>query len=157
MKRWSLRAAYVGATLATALATLSAEPALAHIVVRPDLVEQGELAELQIELSPLRPGAPPTSLELEGAGIEVLSTRLEGVVGAETRWLARVRAEAGPGVVPIVLRALYADGRSVEVDQRLTVVPAPKRAGFPWPAALVGVLLAVAFAASAVLLTRRRA
>jgi hypothetical protein len=63
VKRWSSRAAYVGATLATATATLSTERALAHIVVRPDLIE---VLDLQVELSQLRPGAPPQALELEG-------------------------------------------------------------------------------------------
>jgi hypothetical protein len=139
------------------LATLSADPASAHIVVRPDLIELGETVELQVELSRLRPGSPPETLELEGAGLEVLSTELEARVGAETRWRARVRATGSPGVVPIVLRAVYADGRSVEVDQSLTVVPESKEAGFPWPAAIAGVLLAVAAAAAALFLARRKA
>ena len=59
--------------------------------------------------------------------------------------------------MPIVLRAVYADGRSVEVDQSLTVVPASEEEGFPWPAAIVGVLLALAAAAAALLLARRQA
>ena len=139
------------------LATLSADPAYAHIVVRPDLIELGETVDVEVELSRLRPGLPPGMLELEGAGLEVISTELKARVGAETRWRARIRATGSPGVVPIVLRAVYADGRSVEVDQSLTVVPASEEAGFPWPAAIVGVLIAVAAAAAALLLARRKA
>ena len=139
------------------LATLSADPASAHIVVTPDLIELGQTVELQIELSPLRPGSPPETLELEGAGLEVYSTELEARVGAETRWRARIRATGSPGALPIVLRAVYADGRTVEVDQSLTVVPASEEAGFPWAATMVGVLLAVAAAAAALLFARRKA
>ena len=139
------------------LATLSADPAYAHIVVTPDLIELGETVDVQVELSRLRPGAPPETLELEGDGLEVFSTELEARVGAETRWRARIRATGSPGVLPIVLRAVYPDGRSVEVDQSLTVVPATEEAGFPWTAAIAGVLLALAAAAAALFLARRKA
>ena len=139
------------------LATLPAEPAQAHIVVRPDLIERGETVELEVELSRLRPGSPPDRLELEGDRIEVFATELAARVGVETRWRARIRATGSPGVVPIVLRAVYRDGRSVEVDQSLTVVPASDEAGFPWPAVIVGVLLALAAAAAALLLAFRKA
>ena len=139
------------------LATLPAEPAQAHIVVRPDLIERGETVELEVELSRLRPGSPPERLELEGDGIEVFATELAARIGVETRWRARIRATGSPGVVPIVLRAVYRDGRSVQVDQSLTVVPANEEAGFPWPAVIVGVLLALAAAAAALLLAFRKA
>ena len=139
------------------LATLPAEPAQAHIVVRPDLIERGETVDLEVELSRLRPGSPPERLELEGDGIEVFATELAARIGVETRWRARIRATGSPGVVPIVLRAVYRDGRSVEVDQSLTVVPASEEAGFPWPAVIVGVLLALAAAAAALLLAFRKA
>ena len=42
----------------------------------------------------------------------------------ETAWSVRLRATGATGAVPVVLRAIYPDGRSVEVDQQLTVVPA---------------------------------
>ena len=156
MKRWSLHGAYAGATLAALLTGATAEPARAHVQVQPGVVAQGEVVELQVELPQLRPGPAPTALELEAPNVEVLSTRLVGSAGAETRWRARVRAVGPPGAVPVVLRALYADGRSVEVDQTLTIVPAAVEQDFPWPAAVAGALLAVAFAATALLLARRR-
>jgi hypothetical protein len=88
----------------------------------------------------------------------VTSTELEGTTGTETRWLARVRAPDAAGVLPIVRRAVYADGRSVEVDQTLTVVPASDgNAGSPWAAVIVAVLLAATGAVAALLLARRRA
>lgn len=136
---------------------MSAQPALAHVDVRPTLVEQGSLAELRVELPPLRPGPRPERLELEGQGIEVLAVRMQAVSGPETVWTVRLRANGPPGVTPLVLRAVYADGKSVEVDQQLTVVPAPEGAGFPWPGVVVGALLAVAFAGAGLYLARRKA
>ena len=125
--------------------------------ILPGVVEQGAVVELRVELSQLRPGPPPSSLELEAPGIASLSTRLEETAGAETRWRARVRADGPAGDVPVVLRAVYADGRTVEVDQTLTIVPAAERPGFPWPAAIAGTLLVLAFAAVALFLARRKA
>ena len=69
----------------------------------------------------------------------------------------RLRADRDPGVVPLVLRAVYADGASVEVDEELTVAPAPTGSDFPWPALVVGALLAVAFAGLSLRLARREA
>ena len=60
-------------------------------------------------------------------------------------------------MVPIVLRAVYADGKSVEVDQQLTVAPAPEQSSFPWVVVVVGALLAFAFAAVTLRLARRKA
>ncbi|MGZ8781863.1 MAG: hypothetical protein ACXWZB_00010 [Gaiellaceae bacterium] len=138
---------------------LAPEAASAHLEIRPGLVEQGSVAEVRVELPQLRAGSQPTGLEVEGAGIEVLSTRSQGTVGvgSETAWSVRLRATAGPGVVPLVLRAVYADGRSVEVDERLTVVPAQERAGFPWPWVVVGGMLALGFAGVSLHLARRNA
>ena len=110
-----------------------------------------------VELPPLRPGSPPRRLEVEGEGVEVSATELRGTTGADTLWTVRLRATADPGVVPIVLRAVYADGKSVEVDQQLTVAPAPKRSGFPWVGVVVGALLAVAFAVVSLRVARRKA
>ncbi len=72
------------------------------------------------------------------------SSDLQGTSGADTLWNVRLRATAAPGVVPIVLRAVYADGKSVEVDQQLTVAPAPEQSSFPWVVVVVGALLAFA-------------
>lgn len=124
--------------------------------VRPGVVEQGAVTEIRVELPQLREGPAPERLVVEGAGIEVLSTGLQGRAGPETRWLVRLQADAPPGRVPIVLRAVFADGRAVEVDSALTVVPAAADEPFPVAAVIVGVLLAVGFAASALLLLARR-
>ena len=159
VKRWSLRAAYVGATLATSYGLLTTEPAYAHLDVRPGVVTAGQAVDLVVELPSLRPGPNPVALEVEGEGLAVLSTRLVDAVGGDTLWTARVRADSDPGKLPLVLRAVYADGRSVEVGQALVVVPGEETVedGFPWVAAVVGVTAATALAAAAFLLARRRA
>ena len=120
--------------------------ARAHLDLRPRLVVQGELTDVRVELPQLRPGAPPSELEVEGDGIEVRSSELEGTLGSETFWTVRLRADGEPGIVPLALRAVYDDGRSVEVDQQLTVVPAPEGSSFPWPAVAVGAAAGVTFA-----------
>ena len=52
--KWcSLRPAYVGATLAALLAIVSAEPALAHVDLRPRLVERGAVVDVRVELPQL--------------------------------------------------------------------------------------------------------
>ena len=137
------------------LGLLSAEPATAHVNLQPGLLELGEVTELRVELPRLRPGAPPEALELEGEGLEALSSRLQGTVGAESVWSVRVRAGGEPRTVPVVLRSRYVDGGSVEVDDRLTLVPAAE-SSFPWVAVLAGGALAVGFAVAALTLARRR-
>jgi hypothetical protein len=104
----------------------------------------------------LRPGPAPQRIAVEGEGIEVLSTRLQGVKGSETVWSVRVRADAPPGRVPIVLRALYRDGESVAVHETLTVVPRSETSSFPWVAIAGGTLLVLALAAALLGLARRR-
>jgi hypothetical protein len=136
---------------------LLTEPSLAHVDVRPRLVVQGVATGLRIELPRLRPGAAPVRLDMEGEGVTVLSSALSGVVRGETRWNVRVRTEAEPGVLPVALRAVYGDGRSVEVDEMLTVVPAERESNFPWNVAIVGVLLAASLAAGVLAVARRRA
>ena len=79
----------------------------------------------------LRPGPAPARIEVEGSGIEVLSTRLQGTKGSETVWTVRVRAEAPPGELPLILRAVYAGGEVVEVSDSLTVVPGPEESIVP--------------------------
>jgi hypothetical protein len=157
MKRWSLRAAYATVTLTALLLTLPWEPASAHVDLRPRLVVQGALTDVRVELPQLRPGEPPSGLEVEGEGIEVSSADLQGTLGSETLWSVRLRATAEPGVVPLVLRAVYDDGQSVEVDQQLTVVPAPEGSSFPWAGVVAGAFLAAAFAAVSLRLARRKA
>ena len=152
-----LRAAYLGAALATLLTLMTSAGAWAHVDVQPRLVEQGEAAELRIELPQLRAGPAPERLEVEGEGIEVLSTRLQGMVGPETVWSVRVRANGQPGPALLILRAVYAGGESVEVDDTLTVVPPAEVESFPWVAIVAGVLLALALAGAALLLARRKA
>ena len=125
--------------------------------VAPSLVQQGVVTDVQVELPQLRPGGPPNGLELEGDDVEVLAVREQGKRGSESVWTVRLRAEGEPGNVPIVLRALYPDDTSVEVDAALTVVPGPEEAGFPWAGVVVGAGLAAGFAAVALVVARRKA
>ena len=157
MKWLSLRTVNVSATLAALALTMLAQPALAHLVVRPTLLEQGALTDIRVELPQLRPGPPPQRLEVEGNGIEVVSADLQGTSGSDTLWNIRLRATAAPGAVPIVLRAVYGDGQAVEVDQQFTVTPGPERSGVPWVGVVAGVLIAVALAAFSLGLARRKA
>jgi hypothetical protein len=136
---------------------MSAQPAAAHLVIQPTLVQQGVTTDVRVELPQLRPGGPPRRLEVEGDGLEVFSADLQGTSGSDTLWNVRLRATAEPGVVPFVLRAVYADDRSVEVDQQLTVAPGPEQSGFPWVGVVAGTLLALAFAAVSLRLARRKA
>lgn len=157
VKRTPLRPAYAGATLSALLALLLTEPALGHVDVRPRLVEQGTETVLRIELPQLRAGSAPERLEVEGDGIEVLSTRLQGMAGPETVWSVRVRTDAPAGQVRLVLRAVYTDGASVDVDDSLTVVPPSETSSFPWRGVVVGVLLALSLALVSLHLVRRKA
>ncbi|MEA2467227.1 MAG: hypothetical protein QOJ57_1353 [Thermoleophilaceae bacterium] len=156
VKRCPLHAASVGATLAVLAVALSAEPAGAHVNVEPRLLQRGEITDVVVELPRLRPGAPPRRLVVEGPGIEVLSSGLLALKGSESRWNVRLRADAPPGTVAIVLRAVYADGRAVEVRNALTVVPREEPSSFPWAGAVGGFLLAIATAAAALAIARRR-
>lgn len=161
MKRIPLRAAYAAATLSTLLALLLTEPSLAHVDVQPRLVAQTALTELRIELPRLRAGAPPVRLEVEAQGVDVLASRLLGVAGGETRWSVRIRVSPAvpAGELPLVLRGVFADGESVEVDSGITVVPGaeePAADAFPWVAVAAGAALALAVAAAGLVLARRR-
>jgi hypothetical protein len=157
VKRWSLRAAYVGATLATALATLLPEPAHAHLDVRPGIVQAGTAVELLVELPRLRPGRRPVGLELEADGLEVLSTRLVDAVRTETLWAARVRVDSEPGTLPVVLRAIYSDGRSVDVNASLVVLGDEEESGFAWWKATLAAAVAVGLGGALLVVARRRA
>jgi hypothetical protein len=163
VKRTPLQTAYVAAAVSTLLSLLTAEPALAHVDVRPRLVEQGKATQLHIELPQLRAGSPPVRLEIEGDGVAVLASSLEGVAGAETLWNVRLRVSPAipPGELLLILRGVFADGKSVEVDGAITVVPPAPAASetseqFPWLAVVAGVTVALALAVAALLLARRR-
>lgn len=158
MKRTPLRLAYATATVTTLLLT---EPALGHVDVRPRLVEPGTETALRIELPQLRAGAPPVRLEVEGDGVAVLASSLQGVAGAETLWSVRLRVSPSvpPGELLLILRAVFADGESVEVDGGIIVLPPAEEeaAGtFPWLEVAAGVSLALAFGVAALILARRR-
>jgi len=71
-------------------------------------------------------------------------------------WSVRVRADAPPGQVPLILRAVYRGGEVVEVRNSLTVVPAPEASSFPWAVVAGGTLLALALAFVVLRLARRR-
>ena len=157
VKRWSLRSVNVSATLAALAMAVLAQPALAHLVIQPTLLEQGVVTDVSIELPQLRPGSAPRRLEVAGEGIDVISSDLQGTSGTDTLWKVRLQATADPGMAPVVLRAVYADGKSVEVDQQFTVAPAPERASFPWVGVMVGALLAVTVAVFSLRLARRKA
>jgi hypothetical protein len=156
VKAWSLRRAYVGATVITLAALASAEPTRAHVDVRPRLVEQGAVVDLVVELPRLVAGRELVRLELEGEGVEVLSTRPSGSAGMDALWSARLRVDAPPGRLVLRLRPGYAGGRSAEFEQALTVVP-PEESPFPWAAAAGGAVVALGAAAAALVVTRRRA
>ena len=147
----------MSATLGALAMAFLAQPALAHLVIQPTLLEQDVVTEVSIELPQLRPGSVPRSLEVEGAAIDVISSDLQGTSGTDTLWKVRLQATADPGVAPVVLRAVYADGKSVEVDQQFIVAPAPERSSFPWIGVVVGALLAVTVAVFSLRLARRKA
>jgi hypothetical protein len=142
------------------LAVLLTAPALAHVDVRPRLVQLGQATDLRIELPQLHAGPAPVRLEVEAEGVAVLASELQAVVGAETRWNVRVRVSTAvpPGEHLLVLRALFSDGESVEVDGSIVVVPAAEEAdaAFPWLAVAAGVTIALALGVSALVLARRR-
>jgi hypothetical protein len=137
------------------LALVSAEPARAHLQVLPTVVERGAVTELAIELPLIIPGPDLVRLEIEGAGIEVLSTRKLDRPGPESHWTARVRVDTPPGRAPFVLRPFYADGDSVEFREAFTVVPAEDEP-FPWALVAGGAVLAAALAGAVLVLARRR-
>ena len=115
------------------------------------------MVELDVELPRLRPGAAPERLEVEGAGACRCCRAGLPAPRAPRRRAVRLRVESEPGRVALTLCPVYLDRRSVEVEDALTVVPAGESSGFPWLGAAVGTFLAVALAAGALLVARRRA
>jgi hypothetical protein len=157
VKASSLRAAYLGATVSALLALLSAEPAHAHVEIRPAVLERGEVTEIRVELPGISPGPELVRLEIEGDEIDVLSSRRIGSRGPESLWTARLRATGEPGAATIVLRPVYANGDEVEFEQVLTVVPPDEASPFRWSWVLIGVAVALGLAAPLVLVRRRSA
>jgi hypothetical protein len=161
MKWTPLRLVYSAATVSLVLALLPTEPAFAHVDVRPRLVELGTPTELRVELPLLRAGPAPVRLEVQGNGVTVLASGLHAVAGSETQWNVRIRVSptVPPGDLPLVLRAVFADGESVKVDSTITVVPPatePSDGAFPWLGVVVGVTAAVALGIGGLVLARRR-
>lgn len=115
------------------------------------------MTELLVELPRLRPGAAPERLEIVATDLDVLSSRLREVSGGETRWDVRARTDAPPGPLALVLRAGFAGGQTVEVDDTLTVVPPTPADPVPWAGAIAGILFAIGFAVCALFLARRKA
>lgn len=134
---------------------LGAGAARAHVGISPRVLEAGAETELLVELPQLRPGPPPTGLEVAGRGVRQLSAEPAGRAGVETRWRARVRVEVDPGPLQLVLTARFAGGETVDVRQTVTVVPARGNDGVPVAAVAGAAVLAVAGTAVAALALRR--
>lgn len=146
-----------GAAVAVAVVLLLPAAGLAHVEVRPALLESGRSVELSVELPVLRPGGPPTSLAVSGNGVRQLESRLDGRSGRETRWVVRIRVGAAPGPTELVLRARFDDGRKVQVRRVVTVVPArADEDGLSLAAAAFAAIGLAALAAAAVFLRRPR-
>jgi uncharacterized membrane protein YecN with MAPEG domain len=70
----------------------------------------------------------------------------------------RARIDSPPGPLALVLRAIYADGASVEVRDSLTVLPASgEDGGRRWWVWLAGAVLATGIAAATLIAVRRKA
>ena len=138
------------------LAGVCAQPAAAHVEVTPGVLESGREVVLEIELPLLRPGPPPTSLAVSGRGVRQLAADAAGRAGVETRWRVRVRVDAEPGPLQLLLRASFADSRSVDVRQSLTVVPTRDSNGSSVPEVAAAATAAVGAALVALALVARR-
>jgi hypothetical protein len=145
----------VAVTTLFAAALIGPAAASAHVSVSPGLLEAGDETTLRVELPRLRPGAPPTSLAVSAPGVRQLSAEPAGLVGVESRWRVRVRVDAAPGPLTLRLRAGFADGESVVVRHRVTVVPARSDGGTSSAALLAGAAAVVAAVGGAALLVRR--
>ena len=146
----------VAVAVAVAVAVLPAA-ALAHLEITPALLEAGRDVDLRVELPELRPGDLPTSLAVRGEGVRQLESEAAGTSGRETRWRVRIRVAAAPGPTELLLTAGFADGSTVEVRRRVTVVPASgDDDGVPLAAAAFAALGLVSLVAAAVFLRRPR-
>jgi hypothetical protein len=142
--------------VAVLLALLLPAAAVAHVDVRPGLLEAGRDVDLLVELPELRPGAPPTALAVRGPAVEQISSRAAGRAGVETQWRVRVSVVAAPGPSELRLVASFADGEVVEVRRAVTVVPAAEGGGVP-PAAVTAATVALLALIGAAIVLRRRA
>ena len=113
--------------------------------------------DLRLELPILDPGSALSSVEVEADGLELLSTRRLPSTGPEAVWSARVRIDAEPGPLVVILRAIHGAGEPVEFRQQLTVVPASDDSPFPWGTVAIGVVLALGATIAVLWLARRRA
>jgi hypothetical protein len=129
--------------------------AAGHVDVRPGLLPAGQEIDLLVELPELRPGAPPTALEVRGSGVRQVSSRAAGRAGVETRWRVRVAVDAEPGPSELRLLASFAGGEVVEVRRAVTVVPGGDEDGVPLAGATAAVLGLLALMAAVVVLRRR--
>ena len=143
--------------VAVTLALLVPAAGIAHVDVRPGLLEAGQEVELRVELPELRPDATPTRLDVSGPGVQQLSTRGAGRSGEETRWRVRVLVTAQPGPTALLLHARFADGRSVEVRRSVTVVPAQAEASGGPVAVFAAAAVGLGALLGAAILLRRRA
>ena len=134
------------------------ESGLAHVNVRPGLVESGQPATLRIELPELRPGLTPSALDVSGPGLRMLASSSTGRIGEESRWRVRVDVQTEPGPLNLVLSARYPDGRSVVLRQTVTVLPDDSAASSSWPVlpAVVGVLAVLGAVAGFAFVRRAR-
>ena len=138
---------------------LLAEAARAHVSVRPGLLESGRTTTLRIELPELRPGQPPSALDVSGSGLRMLESSSAGRLGEESQWRVRVAVETEPGPLDLVLSARYPDGRSVVVRQPVTVLPARSTAtSSNWPviAVILGALGLIGAVTSIAVIRRAR-
>ena len=147
-----------GAMVVTMVALALPGAALAHVSISPGLLETGRETTLRIELPDLRFGLQPSALDVSGPGVRMLESSRAGRIGEESRWRVRVDVDTEPGALPLVLRAQYADGRSISVRQTVTVVPAKTAAPSSRPvlAAGAGVLALLAVVAATLLVRRAR-
>ena len=133
VNRCPLRAAYVGATLSTLLALVTAQGALGarQRATEPRRAGRGHPAPGRAAASCAR-GRRPSGSRSRATGSRSFRLVLQGTKGSETVWSVRLRANAAPGQVPFVLRAVYAGG---EAGGGRPTVHSGARAGgvsFPW-------------------------
>ena len=131
--------------------------AAAHVDVRPGLLEAGQELELLVELPELRPGDPPTALDVRGPAVEQIASRAAGRNGVETQWRVRVSVVAEPGSSELLLLASFADGEVVEVTRAVTIVPPAGDDGVPVAAVVAAAVALLALLGAAVVLRRRTA
>ena len=127
VNRTPLRVAYVGATRIDAGGARACRTGVGARRRAATPRRAGAITQLRVELPQLAPrSGPAADRGRRRRASTVLSSPPAGSTGSETVWNVRVlvRPTAPPGQVPLILRAVFADGVSVEEDDSLTVVPA---------------------------------